>query len=86
MRDTAIACQIALDLMPTKKWAETFVELRMAFFRRFGRGLFASTAHGADYFRNVVEVCEGRLVWEEKGECGNNFREMIAKRPRGATQ
>lgn len=82
MLDAAKACSIALSMVPQRMWAELFVELKMAFFRKFARGLICSTTHGLDWFDNIVAACEGRLEWDEKGEYGENFRKMIAGRPR----
>ena len=82
MLETARVYATTLSMVPQRVWAEVWVELRMSFHRCFGRGLITSTAHGIDWFENVIAACEGRLVWEEKGEYGDNFRKMIAGRPR----
>jgi len=85
MLETARACSIALSLVPLRFHAPMFVELKIAFMRHHGRGLVCSTIHGTEFFDNVVACCEGRLVWDkyvEKGEYGDNFRKLIAERPR----
>jgi hypothetical protein len=85
MLEAARAASEILALINKNVWAKTFVGLRIAFFRKFGRGLVCSTQHGVDYFDHVVACCEGRLIWSkdvEKGEYGDNFRKMIAERPR----
>lgn len=80
--ECAKACELVLSVQTGKRWAELFVDLRMWFHREHGRKLICSTSHGIDFFRNVIEVAEGRLVWEEEGEYGDNFRKLIKGRPR----
>src|SRR5208283_480743 len=85
MRDAARACVMALSMTRGRLWAETFMELRLSFFRKFQRRLVVSTIHGIDFFSNVIACCEVRIVWDkdtEKGEYGDNFRELITERPR----
>ena len=60
-----------------KLWGENFVELRIWFHRKHGRGLVLSTLHGIDFFQNVVDACEGRMKWKEEGIYGDNFRKLI---------
>jgi hypothetical protein len=72
----AIRAKHALEAAEPGKWAETFVSLKMAFFHDYADGLVCSIAHGVDYFDNIIAACEGRLVWKEKGEYGDNFRKL----------
>lgn len=73
---------VVLSNQPPTTWAALFVQLRIDFFRLFQRGLVTSTVHGLDFFQNVIDVIEGRLVWDEEGEYGENFRKIIKGRPR----
>lgn len=82
MLETAKGCMAVLEIIPRSKWAEYFVELYLGFYRKFGRGVLISTTHGVDFFHNVVECCEGRMKWKEEGEYGENFRKLIATRPK----
>lgn len=86
MLEMARAAAITLDAVPGRIWADVYVELRMIFHRRYGRGLVISTTHGADFFDNVIDCCEGTLAWDEKGELGENFRKMIRGRVIDETQ
>lgn len=79
MVETAKACIHALELAPAERWAGLFVELKLAFCRKYSNGLICSTVHGVDFFQNVVDVAEGRLIWEEEGQYGENFRRMVLK-------
>jgi hypothetical protein len=76
----ATACQWLLDQLPGGLWAETYVELKLAFFRAYARGLICSTEHGTDYFRNVIDFANGSRTWDEKGYYGDNFRKMVKER------
>lgn len=80
--DCAKACALILELAPAHRWADMFVDLKMWFFGRHGRGLISSTSHDTDYFRNIIELAEGRMEWKEKGPYGDNFRKMVLERPR----
>lgn len=59
-----------------KLWAETFVERKMEFHRRFSMGLITSITHGMDFFDNVMNGLNGSK-WDERGEYGDNFRKII---------
>lgn len=74
----ALMAQTILDVIDPEKWAETFVALKMDWFREHADGLICSCEHGLDYFRNIIAAYEGRLVWKEKGEYGDNFRRMTS--------
>jgi hypothetical protein len=80
--DCAKACELILDLAPSWRWADVFVDLKMWFHGRHGRGLISSTSHGIDFFRNIIDVAEGRMKWEEEGQYGDNFRKLVLQRPR----
>lgn len=85
MRDAARACALVLSVLPAVQLGVWYVDLKLWFFRKHQRGLICSTQHGTDFFNNIVACCEGRMVWDkdiEKGEYGDNFRKLIAERPR----
>ena len=71
----ARVAKAVLDVTPGPMWAIMFVELRMAFSRLYLHGML-STSHGADFFDNVLA---GPDAWDEKGEYGNNFRELLRR-------
>lgn len=83
MLECAKACELILNLAPPRRFGDLFVDMKMWFVGKFGRGLTTSTTHGADFFKNVIGLAEGTLEWDEKGEYGDNFRKMVLKRPRG---
>lgn len=83
MVDCAKAIVLVLSITPPWRFGDMFVNLKMWFTKQHGRGLTTSTSHDTDFFQNVIDVAEGRLVWEEEGELGDNFRKMVLKRPRG---
>lgn len=72
MMEYARVAKMQLEDVPKHLWAVWFVELRMQFSRRFLQGP-CSTAHGADFFDNVLAGPEN---WTEPGEYGNNFRKL----------
>ena len=82
MLDLAVQLKVHLELVRPEKWAEAFVNVKMEFFRCYGRGLISSCEHGVNYFDNVIGLCRGTLEWKEKGEYGENFRKMVKDRPR----
>ena len=82
MLKAALLSQQILNQCEGILWARVFVELKMDFFRAYGRGLISSCEHGIDYFDTIVKCCRGEMVWKEKGEYGDNFRKMINERPR----
>lgn len=74
--DFAREARHTLANTPGSVWALVFVELRMMFNRLYPHGLL-STAHGAEFFDNVLA---GAAAWTEEvegGEYGNNFRKML---------
>lgn len=83
MLETAKLYRATLQGTPSAEWATVFVGLKMLFFRQHAQGLITSTSHGVDFFDNVIDCIEGRLVWDEQGEYGDNFRKMIAGRSKG---
>jgi hypothetical protein len=86
MLNIAKICAQALDIIAVEnrsKWAGTFIQFYLEFWRRYGRGLTISISHGVNFFDNVIGCCEGTMKWTEEGEYGNNFRTMIKERPMG---
>ena len=84
MRLDCEACiQILEDCLP-KEWAETFVRLKMRFYREHCMPLLFSTIHGADFFENIIKCLDG-MKWEpdkdepEPGEYEENFRKFIKR-------
>ena len=82
MLDCAKAIELFLSVLPADRWAFWFVDLKIWFHRQHGRGLISSTSHGIDFFRNIIDLAEGRLEWDEEGQYGDNFRKLVLKRPR----
>lgn len=82
MLEYARCCQQALCNLPSSLYGMAWVEFRIGFARKFQMGprSTTSTAHGLEFFDNVVACCEGRMEWNEKGEYGDNFRRLIATR------
>jgi hypothetical protein len=74
----ALLAQTVLDAIPAKGWAETFVYLKMDWFRKHANGLICSCEHGLDYFKHIIAAYECRLEWNEKGDYGENFRRMTS--------
>jgi hypothetical protein len=69
-----------LNSVSTAEWANTFVELRMEFHRKFSRGIITSTWHGTDFFNNVLFCLNGGDVNDLKepvGEYRTNFKKII---------
>jgi hypothetical protein len=73
------AAMIAEDLkvIAADRWAEYFVNKKMEFFRLHGKGLITSTAHGVDYFGNILQCAAGIMIWEGDGEYDVNFRQLV---------
>lgn len=69
------------DALPLEVWGRCFVKLRREFWFTFNPDkLIFSTAHGADFFRNLLDCLEGRREWtkdDERGELGDNFRRLV---------
>ncbi len=63
--------------VPDTEWANTFVELRMEFCRKFQRGIITSTWHGIEFFDNVLFCLNGGDVKEPAGEYKTNFKKLI---------
>jgi hypothetical protein len=63
----------------TANWAAIFVQRRLEFAGRYGKGRLFSTAHGAEFFENVINCSLGLEQWEEKGELGKNFESLICE-------
>lgn len=81
--DCAKAIVLVLDVAPKWRFGDLFVDLKIWFMRKHGRGLTTSTSHDTAFFQNVIDVAEGRLKWKEEGEYGDNFRKLVAQRPIG---
>lgn len=76
--------QVIAELESSPNWAVTFVRRRMEFHKKFSDGKIFSTAHGAEFFTNVLSCLNG-AKWnpdEEifpKSEYEENFRKMILR-------
>lgn len=72
-----IFCERAKEeLYTSADYATTFVNLRIKLNKLFFNGKIISTLHGIDIFDNILDALSGSK-WEEKGELGDNFREII---------
>ena len=61
------------------EWAELFVLLKMEFFKKYQRGIICSSAHGTEWFQNILDCLNGK-EWdkkEHKGEYEDNFRKLV---------
>lgn len=77
---------VVLDILSQSKyskWASLYVHYRLEFFHNYNPDkLIVSTAHGIDFFHNMLAVMDGRMVWKElddKGretEYSRNFNEL----------
>lgn len=70
-----------LNRCSSNEFAEIYVTRRMTFAREYSQGLISSTAHGANFFSNLLS---GK--WPEynpttrdgeSGEYGDNFRKLL---------
>ncbi len=66
---------LLLNSTGNKDWGKTFVDLYMEFLYKF-KPKTLSTAHGIEFFENILNYHNSR-DWPEKGEYGKNFRDMI---------
>lgn len=82
MVDCAKGIVQVLSLAPRWRYGDLFVDMKIWFIRKHGRGLLTSTLHGTDFFQNIIDVAEGRLKWKEEGEYEDNFRKLVLQRPR----
>ena len=75
----ADACKAVTILANTDndKWAEMYVNLRIDFFNKHCHGLVSSTAHGVNFFENIVMCFQDAELWTEKGVYGDNFRKLM---------
>ena len=76
MKDFCIKANQTLNGASKSDFAPMFIGLKRLFYDKYQNGLVFSTAHGVDFFTNVINCLDGQK-WEEKGEYGNNFRKMI---------
>jgi hypothetical protein len=79
MKRFCIYAIIELKKCPALLFGETFVRLRMEFYRKHSNGLICSTALGADFFSTLLDCINGE-EWdkkEHKGEYEDNFRKLI---------
>lgn len=67
-----------LRVLKKEHWGPGFVNLRIDFARHWCDGLIFSTIHGTNFFENILACLDGK-PWDEKGEYGQNFRELIRR-------
>lgn len=82
-RQALIAIQMALDITPADKWAETWVNLRMEFFRRYQGGRIFPN-FGIDFFEVVASHLESQKRYISQGDCNGydaNFNAWVFLTP-----
>ena len=70
-----------LEKVEAKDFAALYVKRRAEVFVLFGNGFITSTAHGIDFFNNVIKYIENPNEYREtvngKSEYESNFREIL---------
>lgn len=74
--------QLMLLTTPAKQWAETFVLLRMRFYREHSNGYIFSTRFGASFFDEVEEFLSNNKFLQPEngqklGEYDENFNRWL---------
>lgn len=68
-REYVKAAVVLLDTLSNisyGNWAALYCKLRIEFFHLYNtEKLICSTAHGIEFFHNMLAVMEGRMVWKE---------------------
>lgn len=76
LRQFAEQSQQVLDAATPAAFPKLFCTLRMDLKSLFLGRKHLSTIHGADIFKNIIAALDG-AEWEEEGELGRNFRDLI---------